>query len=238
MQDAVYVGGLHRVVGPLPYGDGVGLSFRAEQVSLNRPVGLRILSLEGRDAASLARARAAMAAVSKIDATSCLRVLDYGAIDATSWYVASELANGATLAQELSAGTLTPDRALAWAHGAACALADLHTRGLANGGLSSSALVTSRGAGEPTERVRLADAGIASVLGTPSPTEDVVALVALLGELADAVGVAGVGRRLATLADCCVDAEEPSEVAAMLGAVRRAESSVPPPLTDLRASER
>ncbi|MEZ6051559.1 MAG: serine/threonine-protein kinase [Planctomycetaceae bacterium] len=87
---------------------GMGIVYRAHQLSLNRPVAIKmILRGELASPADLARFRAEAEAVARLEHPHIVRVYDVGELDGQP-YFSMQYVEGVTLAQKLMNGPLTP----------------------------------------------------------------------------------------------------------------------------------
>src|SRR5688572_2807173 len=90
---------------------GMGSVYHAEHTGLGRPVALKILELESKEAARRFEREARTAA--RLDHPGCVRVLDYGQTGDGTLYLAMELCDGPTLGAVLAReGRLAVGRAV------------------------------------------------------------------------------------------------------------------------------
>jgi len=195
----------YEVLGELGRG-GMGVVFKARQLSLNRMVALKLL-LSGAfaGAAEVARFRREAEAVARVRHPNIVHVYDVGEHQGFL-YCVLEYVEGGTLAQRLKAGRLPPDEAARLMGVLARAVHAAHQEGVIHRDLKPANVLLGRD-GQP----RVADFGLAkridegkdvtrtgAVLGTPSymapeqaqarqaeisPATDVWALGAMLYEL-------------------------------------------------------
>ena len=151
----------YRIVETLGEG-GMGIVFRADDLTLRRPVALKVLTTPpgGRDAACDRLLREARAAAALNHPNICTIYEVHDGEDLS--FIAMELIEGATLARHLAgAGPLPIDRLLAIAIEIADGLAEAHARRVVHRDLKpQNIMVTPRG------RVKILDFGLA--IATPA----------------------------------------------------------------------
>jgi serine/threonine protein kinase len=155
-------------------GGAVADVFRGMDERLQRPVAVKVF--RGDAAEQLQRHDAEMLTLAALDHPSLVTVFDAGTDEETNQpYLVMQLIEGPTLADELRAGRLQPERAARYGAALADALEYVHERGLVHRDVKpANVLITEDG------RVHLADFGIArlvdsahqtrtgDVLGTPA----------------------------------------------------------------------
>lgn len=157
------VDGRYRIVAVLGQG-GMGAVYRAEQVSLQREVALKVLraDLAGNDAA--ARFSREALALSKLDHPNIVRVIDSGQADGRP-YLVMELVSGRDLLQELFTGPMAPEKAVPILAQLCDALSVAHERGIIHRDLKPENVILTE-AGVP----KILDFGIAIADGTSRVT--------------------------------------------------------------------
>jgi predicted Ser/Thr protein kinase len=182
---------LHRLLGE----GGMGLVYLAEQVSLGRPVAVKVL----RDDLSLQagmseRFRREAKLLSQVEHSAVVRVIDFGMHGASACLV-MEYAEGETLEQALRAGPLPVERALPLLIQLCQGLTAIHDKGIVHRDLKPENVVLTRSAGG--EQARLLDFGIARLAAPESPgsvtqvglvlgTPEVVSPEQAMGQVLDA----------------------------------------------------
>jgi hypothetical protein len=179
---------------------GMGVVYRAEQLSLHREVALKVLSAElGRDEAFCERFRREGMHVSRLDHPNVIPIYDAGA-DKGRLYLAMRLVDGMTLAERIRSQPLSAAETLEVLRPIADGLDCAHTAGLVHRDVkpqnillteSGHPYLTDFGVAKSVDTVGMTDAGgfVGSVhyaapeqiLGTPtSAATDVYALAVVL----------------------------------------------------------
>jgi hypothetical protein len=142
---------------------GVGDVWRGTDVSLARPVAVKLLRAEyAQDPETLARFRAEARHAGSLSHPGIARVYDYGEDEPGSPpYLVMELADGLSLAQVLANGPLTPARSLNVMAQTAAGLSAAHAAGLVHRDVKPANLLLTR-SGE----VKITDFGIAHAAGS------------------------------------------------------------------------
>ena len=152
---------------------GMGAVYRAEQVSLQREVALKVLrtDLAGQEAA--ARFAREALALSKLDHPNIVRVIDSGQAEGRP-YLVMELVSGRDLLQELFRGPMAPDRAVPILAQLCDALAAAHAHSIIHRDLKpENVIITETGVPKILDfGIAVADGGLrvtaaGFVLGTP-----------------------------------------------------------------------
>lgn len=170
--------GRYRVDGLLGRG-GMGEVWRGEQLSLKRPVAIKVLRHEMAGVASVAeRFEREALILSRLDHPGVVRVIDFGRVE-ESLYLVMELVAGRTLESVLQGGAIEPGRA-ARILGLACdALSAAHHAGVVHRDLKPDNLVLlgafppgssqlGPSGAPPDESLKILDFGIARIL-EPQP---------------------------------------------------------------------
>lgn len=157
---------------------GMGLVYLAEQVSLGRPVAVKVL----RDDLSIQsgmseRFRREAKLLSQVEHAAVVRVIDFGMHGASACLVL-EYVEGETLESVLSAGPLPVERALPLLVQLCQGLAAIHEKGIIHRDLKPENVVLTR---SPSgEQARLLDFGIARLM-EPDPSGPVTQVGIVLG---------------------------------------------------------
>jgi hypothetical protein len=181
---------------------GMGVVYRARQVSLNRTVALKMI-LAGRlaSAADVQRFRTEAEAAANLDHPNIVPIYEVGEHDGQQ-YFSMGYVEGGGLADKLAAGPLPPREAAALLRPLAEAVQFAHDRGVIHRDLKPSNVLIDA-AGRPkvsdfglAKRVQKADGPTATgdVLGTPAymPPEQAGGTPALVGPLADVYALGAV----------------------------------------------
>ncbi len=149
----------YKILACLAHG-GMGQVYRAEHLALGKHVALKILGDSTLEHSEERFAREARA-IARLDHPSCVRVLDYGRHAGSCQYIAMELLEGATLAQELhDTGPFSSARAVHIARSLLAALAHAHAHGVLHRDVKpENVIVVMR----DVPRVVLIDFGLASL---------------------------------------------------------------------------
>jgi len=164
--------GRYRLTALLGHG-GMGAVYRAEQLSLQREVALKVLRADLAGPEAAARFSREALALSRLDHPNIVRVIDSGQAEGRP-YLVMELVTGRDLLQELFRGPLPPERAVPILAALCDALAAAHAQGIIHRDLKpENVILTEQGAPKildfgiavAGESSRVTAAGF--VLGTP-----------------------------------------------------------------------
>lgn len=141
---------------------GMGLVYRARQITLNRTVALKMIRPGQRTSERLPeRFRTEAEAAARLQHPSIVQVFDVGEVDGQAYY-SMQLVEGRTLAELLSDGPLSPRKAAEHLLVIAEAVAYAHRQGIVHRDLKpSNVLLDSLG------RPRITDFGLAKLLDQP-----------------------------------------------------------------------
>ena len=135
---------------------GMGEVYRARDTRLNREVAIKVLPERvAADPDALARFEREAKAVAALSHPNILALHDFGR-DAAIAYAVTELLEGETLRQALSAGPLSPRRAAEYATQVAYGLAAAHEKGIVHRDLKPDNIFVTR-----DDRVKILDFGLA-----------------------------------------------------------------------------
>ena len=157
--------GRYRVVEQLGSG-GMGQVYRAEHITLRRPVALKVLhnSLTGSDEMKRRFEREAFAAA-RLDHANCATAFDFGSLADGSDYFVAELLDGVSLQDVLDAEhRLPPLRALHILHHILRGLGHMHERGVIHRDIKPDNVMIVDRDGDPNF-ARILDFGIAKLVG-------------------------------------------------------------------------
>jgi serine/threonine-protein kinase len=153
------------VLGPLGRG-GMGVVYRAWQLSTERPVALKLLPPDAAgDPQAMARFLREAKVTASLRSPHTVTVHDFGRLPDDSLYFAMELVEGRTLARTIAEeGRLSPGRALEIVIQICLSLEEAHARGLVHRDLKpANVMVTPIGAGR--EFAKVLDFGIVKTPG-------------------------------------------------------------------------
>ncbi len=157
---------------------GMGTVYLGEQVSLNRPVAIKLLKEDLNQQPGMAeRFRREALLLSSVDHASVVRVVDFG-LHENSACLVMEYVEGETLDVPLRSGPLTPGRALPLLIQLCQGLSAIHDKGIVHRDLKPENVVLTQSSSG--EHARLLDFGIAR-LASPDPTARVTQLGFVLG---------------------------------------------------------
>jgi hypothetical protein len=157
--DAPLLAGRYQLLEPIGQG-GMGTVYRARDVTLNRPVAVKVLPAgKLADPDAVARFRREATALARLSHPNIVQAHDSGA-DGERHFLVMELVEGRSLAAVLAAeGKVAPTRAAGYAHQAARALHHAHRSGLIHRDVKPSNLLLM-----PDGTVKLLDLGLARFL--------------------------------------------------------------------------
>jgi serine/threonine protein kinase len=157
-------GGRYELVAALGVG-GMGHVYRAIHHGLGKEIALKVLS--GMSPELLARFHREAQAIARLDHPGCVRVLDFGVDTTGAPYLAMELLDGVTLADEIARqGKLPLLRAVHLAQQLVAALAHAHAHGVIHRDVKPGNVMLARGG----SRAVLIDFGLASLRDAPALT--------------------------------------------------------------------
>ena len=142
---------------------GMASVFRGEHTLLERPVAIKFLRRElASSAAAQQRFLREARLVAKLSHPNIVAVFDFGVLDDGTYYQASELIPGTTLAKMLEAGALEPRRAVGFARQIAMGLASAHELGIVHRDIKPSNIMVLADKTDPDGyRLKILDFGIA-----------------------------------------------------------------------------
>ncbi len=164
---------------------GMGEVYRARDPRLDRDVAIKTLSASfGTDDGRLKRFEREARAVASLNHPNVLAVYDVGTHDGVP-YLVSELLDGETLRERISAGGLTARKAVEYATQIADGLAAAHAKGVIHRDLKPENLFITRDG-----HVKILDFGLAKLVQREPPPRDVAAgpTASLLTEVGSVVG--------------------------------------------------
>jgi hypothetical protein len=138
---------------------GMGAVFRAQQISTNRNVALKLLGRPGQaKQADLAQFRGEAEVVARLEHPRIVPLYDYGEVEGVP-YLAMRYLPGGTVADRLETGRIPPKQALSWLRAMAEAIDFAHSRGLIHRDIKPSNMLL-----DESGNAYLGDFGIAGVL--------------------------------------------------------------------------
>ncbi|MEZ4366260.1 MAG: protein kinase [Kofleriaceae bacterium] len=156
------IAGRYRLLAKLGEG-GMGAVYRAEQLSLKRPIAVKLLRPEmSADAGLVRRFNAEAELAAKLSHPNTVAVFDFGQDTDGTLFIAMELVDGTSLRAELQRGPMPVARVLAIAQQIAASLADAHARGIVHRDLKPDNVMLSQ-RGRQVDVVRVLDFGIAKL---------------------------------------------------------------------------
>ena len=155
---------------------GMGAVYKARQISLGRTVAIKILPpAAASDAEFAERFRREAAALAALDHPNIVTLYDFGERDGCYFFI-MEYVDGVDLAQRLASGSMTTDEALALVPQVCDALQYSHDRGVVHRDIKPGNLLIDR-----TGKVKIADFGLAKLVGTGLDEFDLTRTSAALG---------------------------------------------------------
>jgi hypothetical protein len=137
----------------------MGAVYRAQQISTNRTVALKLLGRPGEAGqADLAQFRGEAEVVARLEHPRIVPLYDYGEVGGVP-YLAMRYLPGGTIADRLEAGPVTANQALVWLRAMAEAIDFAHSQGLIHRDIKPSNMLLDEGG-----NAYLGDFGIAGVL--------------------------------------------------------------------------
>ncbi len=148
----------YRVVGQAGRG-GMGAVYRAQQISTNRTVALKLIGRPGEARqADLAQFRGEAEVVARLEHPRIVPLYDYGEVEGVP-YLAMRYLPGGTVADRLEGGPIPAGQAMAWLRAIAEAIDFAHSRGLIHRDIKPSNMLL-----DEAGNAYLGDFGIAGVL--------------------------------------------------------------------------
>ncbi len=145
---------------------GMGVVYKARQKTLNRLVALKLLAPERvRDARFAERFTIEAQALAALNHPSIVTIYDFGQAGGF-YYLLMEFVDGVNLRQAMKAGRFTPEQALSVVPPVCEALQYAHEHGIVHRDIKPENLLVDKAG-----RVKIADFGIAKILGSPAATE-------------------------------------------------------------------
>ena len=177
--------GAYEIGSPIGSG-GMGEVYRARDTKLNRAVAIKVLPAElGGRPDALARFEREARAVAALSHSNILAIHDFGSESGTV-YAVMELLEGETLRTALTAGPLSPRRAVDYAIQIARGLAAAHDKGIVHRDLKpENVFVTNDG------RVKILDFGLARHEATPLTAATIVPTISSPTEPGTVLGTVG-----------------------------------------------
>ncbi len=155
---------------------GMGVVYRARQIRLNRPVALKILAPEKEKESAFAERFAREAqALARLNHPNIVTVYDFGEADGL-YYLLMEYVDGVSLRQLLQTRKITPERALAIVPRVCEALEFAHELGIVHRDIKPENILLDK-----QGRVKIADFGIAKLIGEPAGAETLTAEQQVVG---------------------------------------------------------
>ena len=157
------IGGNYRILAKLGEG-GMGAVYRGEQISLRRPVAVKVLRPElSRNEVLLRRFQAEAQVIARISHPNTVSIYDFGQDSDGSLFIAMELIEGRSLRTVVSReAPLPPRRALHIAAQIAASIADAHGRSIVHRDLKPDNVMLQE-RGRDRDVVRVLDFGIAKL---------------------------------------------------------------------------
>ncbi len=158
---------------------GMGFVYKVRQPSLDRTVALKILSPElSRDPAFAERFAREARVLGKLNHPNIVTVFEHG-VSQPFFYLLMEFVDGVNLRQAMRAGRFTPEQALAIVPGICDALQAAHAQGIWHRDIKPENILLNAGGG-----VKIADFGIARIVGDPGRDFTLTSTGAALGSAA------------------------------------------------------
>ena len=158
---------------------GMGAVYKARQPQLDRLVALKILPVEGAaDPAFAERFAREARALARLSHPNIVAVYDFGRTAAGLFYFVMEYVDGVNLRQAIQAGPVNPKQALAIVPQICDALEFAHDEGVVHRDIKpENILIDKRG------RVKIADFGLAKLLGQETAEHGLTATQQVMGTL-------------------------------------------------------
>ena len=147
---------------------GMGTVYQATQLSVNRPVAIKVLrSSDDQDLKDVARFQQEARAVASLRHPNTVRLIDYGQNLGGELYLVMEFLEGQTLAALMAEGPLEPGRVVDIGLQVAASLAEAHSQGIVHRDLKPANVILTDVVGR-RGLVKVLDFGIAKVTGAAS----------------------------------------------------------------------
>jgi predicted Ser/Thr protein kinase len=155
---------------------GMGIVYKARQPRLDRLVALKILPVDvPRDGAFAERFAREARALARLSHPSIVAVYDFGEVDGM-YYLLMEYVDGANLRQLERSGLLSPREALKIVPAICDALQYAHDQGIVHRDVKPENVLI-----DPQGRVKIADFGLAKILGRPTPDRGITQAQQVMG---------------------------------------------------------
>ena len=160
--DSLVADGKYRILGILGTGS-MGVVYRAEQLSLNRPCALKVISEKTDDEPSRARFRREARAASGLNHPNVVEIFEYGQLSSGQPFLAMELLEGPTLEQVIEADFPIPlPRVISIMGGVLAALGAAHDMGILHRDLKPANVLVTQIQG--VELAKVLDFGVATAI--------------------------------------------------------------------------
>ncbi|MFJ4223676.1 serine/threonine-protein kinase [Microbacterium sp. NPDC089695] len=155
---------------------GMATVYRAEDTRLQRTVAVKMLHDDGDSAAFAARAHNEKALLAAVNHPSIVTLFDALLTPDRPRYLVMEFVDGPTLARRLRTGPMRARQVARLARDLAEGLAVVHALGIVHGDVKPSNVLLGRGPGGGPRTAKLADFGIACMVGSPRTTSPGIVL--------------------------------------------------------------